>query len=264
MSGELQISINKWDEYNPRKDIKNPSWLRFENDFFFSAKLFDLDNEERLAWIFLLCHASSKNQPTFVLTAEYVASFSRVPITKVNSAIKKLETKQCITVTRTEPVQTCTQSAGNLTLRNETVRYETERDETERVRTRTSAPASRPEVLTPHQSLTLEIWDSYKAAYQKRYQTQPVRNAAVNAQIKQLAARLGREAPDVVEFFVKHNQVFYVRSCHPIGICLKDAEALRTQWATGRSTGLVKAHNAELIEKIMQEEREEAEHGKQG
>ena len=83
--------------------------------------------------------------------------------------------------------------------------------------------------------LRARVWESYATAYSNRYHVEPVRNATVNTQIKRLAERLGDEAPDVVAFYVRLNKVFYVSSLHPIGVCLRDAESIRTQWATGKT-----------------------------
>lgn len=93
--------------------------------------------------------------------------------------------------------------------------------------------------------LRSEIWDRYSNAFFTRYKTEPVRNASVNSKIKLLAERLGDEAKDVVEFYVTHNNAFYVRSTHSIGLCLQDAEGLRTQWATGRMTSQKEAQQAD-------------------
>lgn len=79
------------------------------------------------------------------------------------------------------------------------------------------------------------IWSVYDEEYQLRYQQSPVRNAAVNSKISQIAKRLGAEAPEVVRFFVNHPKTFYVSKLHDIGLCLADAEALRTQWARGKA-----------------------------
>lgn len=89
-------------------------------------------------------------------------------------------------------------------------------------------------------------WNSYADAYELRYQTEPVRNARVNGQIAQLVARLGaQEAPHVAAFFVGHNAQFYVRDMHPVGLLLRDAEKLRTEWATNRQMTSTKAAQAD-------------------
>jgi hypothetical protein len=94
---------------------------------------------------------------------------------------------------------------------------------------------------------TAEVWSAYAKAYRQRYGADPVRNATVNSQASQLLARLGaEEAPLVVEFYVSHNNRWYVQNMHSLGICLKDAEKLRTEWATGRS---ITQEQAKTVEK---------------
>lgn len=83
---------------------------------------------------------------------------------------------------------------------------------------------------------TVETWEAYSAAYTARYRVAPVRNATVNGQLSQLVARLGaEEAPKVAAFYVsvEGNNGFYARAKHPVPLLLRDAEALRTSWATG-------------------------------
>lgn len=83
-------------------------------------------------------------------------------------------------------------------------------------------------------------WDSYAAAYQRRYKTEPVRNATVNAQLKAFVARIGaQEAPLVAAFYVGLNDPFYVKQGHATGPLLKDAESVRMQWATKKPIGQV-------------------------
>lgn len=80
-----------------------------------------------------------------------------------------------------------------------------------------------------------EAWDRYANAYRSRYGAEPVRNAKVNGQLAQVVARLGAaEAPAVAGFFVGHQNALYVRAMHPIDLLLRDAEKLRTEWATNR------------------------------
>ncbi len=83
--------------------------------------------------------------------------------------------------------------------------------------------------------VSAETWTAYAAAYRQRYGVDPVRNATVSAQLAAFVKRLGaEEAPQVAAFYVRHNGAFYVRNKHATGPMLKDAEGLRTEWATGR------------------------------
>ncbi|SEN71911.1 hypothetical protein SAMN05216404_106181 [Nitrosospira multiformis] len=103
-----------------------------------------------------------------------------------------------------------------------------------------SLPASAgekvPSADTELQAVCRATWKSYSDAYFNRYGVEPVRNAAVNTSIKSFVQKLPyNEAPYVAAFFVSHNDKFYVQKTHPVFLLLKDAEGLRTQWATGQA-----------------------------
>ena len=78
-----------------------------------------------------------------------------------------------------------------------------------------------------------EIWEAYREAYRGRYGVEPIRNATTNSQCASLAKRLGGAAVEVVKFYLTHNDGFYLRNQHPIGVCLSQAESLHTQWQRG-------------------------------
>lgn len=99
--------------------------------------------------------------------------------------------------------------------------------------TATNSQPTNEIIETDFKKLCASIWLEYETEYEKRYKTKPVRNATTNAQVTAIAKRLGKEAVSVVNFFINHNKGFYIEKCHAIGLCLTDAEALRTQWARG-------------------------------
>lgn len=81
-----------------------------------------------------------------------------------------------------------------------------------------------------------EAWNAYREAYFHRYQVEPARNAKVNSAIKQFVSRIGpADAPEVLRFFVSHNDSFYVRQTHSVSLALRDAETLLTQWRKGKA-----------------------------
>ena len=62
-----------------------------------------------------------------------------------------------------------------------------------------------------------------------------MRNASVNAHLAQVVGKLGvDEAPAVAAHFVGSQNGLYVAAMHPTNLLLRDAEKLRTEWATGR------------------------------
>ena len=97
----------------------------------------------------------------------------------------------------------------------------------------------------PNPELNQKIWNSYSAAYFSRYKTEPIRNAKINSQISQIAKRLGVEAIEVVKFYLSHNDSFYLKNLHSLGLCLNNAESLRTQWARGKAITGRDVHNFE-------------------
>lgn len=90
------------------------------------------------------------------------------------------------------------------------------------------------------------VWASYSEAYERRYSVHPVRNASVNAHLAQLVGKLGAaEAPFVAAHFVKSQNGLYVAAMHPTNLLLRDAEKLRTEWATGRQVTRTQAQQAD-------------------
>jgi len=79
-----------------------------------------------------------------------------------------------------------------------------------------------------------ETWQAYEEEYQKRYRVKPTRNAKVMGQVAQFCKRVpAAEAPSIVRYFLSHPKTFYVQKLHEFGLCLADAESLRTQFLAG-------------------------------
>lgn len=88
---------------------------------------------------------------------------------------------------------------------------------------------------TELQAACRATWAAYAAAYRIRHGVAPVRNAKVNANVKQLVQRLGHvEAPAVAGWFLTVNERYVVQNMHDLGSLLAKCEAYRTQWVTGR------------------------------
>lgn len=88
---------------------------------------------------------------------------------------------------------------------------------------------------TELQAACRATWAAYASAYRIRHGVAPVRNAKVNANVKQLVQRLGHaEAPAVAGWFLTVNERYVVQNMHDLGSLLAKCEAYRTQWVTGR------------------------------
>lgn len=98
-----------------------------------------------------------------------------------------------------------------------------------------SAPPPKVDSETELQAACRATWAAYAKAYAARHGAAPVRNAKVNANVKQLVQRLGHaEAPLVAGWFLSVNERYVVQNMHDLGTLLAKCEAYRTQWATGR------------------------------
>ena len=109
-----------------------------------------------------------------------------------------------------------------------------------------SSPAAKRAAKPKQETKGAETWVAYSNAYYSRYGVDPVRNAKTNSMITQLVDRLGEDdAPHVAAFYIHHSNSFYVANGHSVGMLLRDAEKLRTEWATGRKVTQTMARQAD-------------------
>ena len=93
-----------------------------------------------------------------------------------------------------------------------------------------------------------QVWEVYHLYYQKRYGTEPVRNAMANKHCSDLVKRVGLEdAKKVVQYYVSLNDQFYVKNMHGLRYCLKDCEGLVTRVRKGITMTNKKAQRAENV-----------------
>ena len=145
--------------------------------------------------------------------------------------------------------------------RREEKRLEEKRlDKKRKEKPKTLQAASRPRAKKP--AVSSKTWDAYANAYLNRYGTDPVRNARINGQLVQFVKRVGeKEAPQIAAWYVDHQNSWYIQKCHGIDGMLKDAEALRTQWATQTEVTATQArqkertsHNARVVQDFINDE----------
>lgn len=97
-------------------------------------------------------------------------------------------------------------------------------------------PKEKPEPTaedeSAYQAAARATWNAYRAAYHARYGVDPVRNAKVNAHLKQFIGRIGYDdSPAVAAFFLTVTEPFITKRCHSVADLLVQCEAYRMQWA---------------------------------
>ena len=104
-------------------------------------------------------------------------------------------------------------------------------------------------VKKPTESKGGRTWAAYSEAYQHRYGVAPVRNQKTNIACAQMVDRLGADdAPSVAAWYLQSRNAFYATTGHTPAIMVRDAEKLRTEWATGRQISANKAKEEERLE----------------
>lgn len=256
----IEVEVFNWEKYNPRKDVQKNSWFRFEHDVTTDDRFYHFTHEELWAYVHVLSTCSKHRASRVRMNLQHVFNTTRIQPRAFISALDKLEELSILTADVTDALR---ERYADVTLRNDTIRNVTERN----VETNTSCidststqgemfpveqkPKAVRRLNAADQDLNREIWQSYSNAYERRYNVKPVRNATVNSKISALRARLGAEAVGVVAFYVASSNAFYARSLHAIGLCLKDAESLRTQWVKGRAVTEADVRNLEKANRMQ-------------
>lgn len=110
IGGNLQITFNNWEKFQPRKDIKSPTWVAVKNDFTINQDFFRFTNDEKLCFIYLLCEASKTNKNGMVIiNFDYHSELFKISVDVIKQTIEKLEQNGICTQsvrTRTQSVRT--------------------------------------------------------------------------------------------------------------------------------------------------------------
>ena len=115
---------------------------------------------------------------------------------------------------------------------------------------------------------TNPMWEAYSEAFTTRYGFTPLRGAAENGMLARLLKTIPREdAPEVARFYVRHNDMFYIKKQHEIKWLLQNAVNLHTQWKTGQSITSSQARKVDetqgrlnVFQELINEREREAQH----
>jgi hypothetical protein len=214
----FKITVLGWEKHNGNKK-KGHRYFLLENRFFEDSKISNLSASETILYIKLLATAGDLNSNCFETHSKLLPNCMSCGDKLLAKYLETLQSFQLISYEILEPLYNI---------------IEKKRIEKNRKEVPTRSTSKKEMVEKPNQELNKKIWESYKNAFLKRYRVEPVRNASVNSQISNLGKRLGEDAPAIIAFYVFHNDSFFIKNTHSIGIALKQAESLATQWATGK------------------------------
>lgn len=98
------IHVPQWKAYNPRRDIKHPTWFRFDKTIITDPKNLDITGREILAWIYVLTLCCESNADEIQVFQEHQKLFGRQGWEEFQEGIRALSVRGWLVV-RTEPVQ---------------------------------------------------------------------------------------------------------------------------------------------------------------
>lgn len=235
-------TILNYEKFNPRSDVKRPSWYRKENNIYFDEKFFDYTAHELLVWDFLLSSASRNHDATFRYNEAYISQYSRVPIDEVRTAVQKLERDGAVRVDREPrnvnvpptnarvPKRIATEITENTEITNSTKNTD--------ARSLRESPPGNPVV------------GKYIDEFRKKYSgTTPGLAGKDFKLLKQIGEIEGPEvASDMVTVFFQMPEDWFKTKCHDVGTFWENRNKVKAALHTGRADPARKSVLEELEE----------------
>lgn len=89
---EIRLTVLNWKDYNPRSDVKTPSWFRLDKDFFDNSNFEGMTAEEMLAAIYIFSQACKDNDGgKALLERKHMKKRARFLPDSLMSALEKLQ-----------------------------------------------------------------------------------------------------------------------------------------------------------------------------
>lgn len=233
---DYELTILNWEKHNP-KHKKNYKKFMISNGIFMDQKIAQLSPTQIILFMYLLCIASELGSESVRISVGTVPKYFRIDVKSMWNSLKRFEELQLVSISKTPPNRIELKELNRIELKEQ------------RAPSAVKKSKSKKEPGENFSEDNKKIWDEYFNAYRYRYGVEPVRNARVNSQVSQLRQRIGVEdAIAVVNFFLTHNDSWYLKQTHSFGVCLRDAETLRTQMLNGRAITSVDVKRVEKMQ----------------
>lgn len=205
---DLVVTIQNFEKYNPRSDVKVSSWFRLEHSIFSDPKIYSLAPDEFRTWIYLLCEASKSNpRGTVHVQYRHADRTADIPKNVLHRTIKKLSSLHMVTV------RTLRGRYGRVTSTNVNVSYETIRDETIRTNEQKTQIAVRP-LSRPPDVDSFDLESIYKTFPVKKGKSKGMQRlareikTAEDFEALKVAVSRYMQTEEVKRGFVKHWSTF--------------------------------------------------------
>lgn len=222
-----RITINNWEKHNPNRK-KSYRYAMIKYNFLTNPRIASQSPVTRLLYLSCLLVASESNQSQIEVTHESLVSQSGVKSQSIVSQLTQLQSFQLLSWSFLQTLLDPDLELNRIELNR--IEYQAPVVSKKQVTEKTHH-----KIKVEEREQNLKIWETYSNSFRQRYAVDPVRNAMVNSQVSNLRKRLGTEdACKVVEFYLTHNDAFFLKNTHSLGLCLNQAESLRTQMLRGK------------------------------
>lgn len=169
----IEIKVHKWEEYNPRSDVKKPSWFRISNTLIEDPDFYSMSSEEFRAWIYILSMCSKGNSDIVRIYYSHANRSSNVKTGALNSVVSKTCGLGIISVTSRERNEVVTDT-------NATLHYITRQDITEQDKTGQYTP-KRTQALRVRDFTPIQEFLSLSFVFAEREVSQEVQRSWLEA-----------------------------------------------------------------------------------
>lgn len=239
--GTIQLEINNWDKFNPRKDLKATSWLRLQNSIFEDSQFFDFNHIEICFWIYILSQASKKQSNQVTVNLTHALRIGRFTYEDVQSSLKKLNDIDCVTTLHADVTCTSRERHAHDTLRTNALtlheRNETNGDTLHADVTpiiikpkKPSADSANAELGKQSQLLIAHYCEAWKAKYKTNANVSGMMAGNAKTLIKDhgLNRSLG-----LVDAFMSMNDTWFIKHRHSFELILTNLAAITHFAGTG-------------------------------
>lgn len=215
----FQIHILKFKHYNPGKG-KSYKKTMISNNFLTDGKISVLPMSARWMFLGLVLTCGDHASDTIELGESQLRAMLESS-KSVSSVLDQLQSLELLTYSEISLI--------------EVNRIEKKIREKKRIPETSEKSKDETPKIQNNPDLNRVAWISYRDAFVLRWKQEPIRDAKANSTISNIVKRIGSEAAEVLKFFVSHNDGFYIKSTHSLGLALRDIETLRTQYLNGKA-----------------------------
>ena len=93
----IEVTVLNWKKYNPRKDVKKHTWMRFENDFWDNPEFAHLKSDDIIVMLIALSSCSRRQREKVKINFRQVYASRGLTKEQVLTALQKLKAAEILT-----------------------------------------------------------------------------------------------------------------------------------------------------------------------